>query len=87
MMHFDFPAGEVAHALPRLCSRPRVVGARFGVDLDFHIKRFFMGWTLRYEVLKHTKGSIGVSHFLSWNVIPVFAIGAVLGAKVQAQDQ
>ncbi len=62
-----------------------VVGVRFGVDLDLHIKRFFMGWTLRYEVLKHTRGSIGVSHFLSWNVIPVLALGAVLGGKVQAQ--
>lgn len=64
-----------------------VVGARFGVDLDLHIKRFFMGWTLRYEILKHTRGSIGVSHFLSWNVIPVLAIGAVLGGKVQEQGR
>lgn len=64
-----------------------VVGARFGVDLDLHINRFFMGWTLRYEILKHTKGSIGVSHFLSWNVIPVLAIGAVLGGKVHGQGR
>ena len=64
-----------------------VVGARFGVDLDLHINRFFMGWTLRYEFLKHTRGGIGVSHFLSWNVIPVFAIGGVIGGKVQAQGR
>ena len=70
-----------------LSEQSPVVGARFGVDLDLHINRFFMGWTLRYEVLKHTRGSIGVSHFLSWNVIPVFAMGAVIGGKVQAQGR
>jgi len=61
-----------------------VVGARFGLDVDLHIKRFFMGWTLRYEVLKHTKGSLRLSHFVSWNVIPAFAIGAVIGREVRA---
>jgi hypothetical protein len=61
-----------------------VVGARFGLDIDLHINRFFMGWTLRYEVLKHTKGSLRLSHFVSWNVIPIFAIGAVIGRKVRA---
>lgn len=60
-----------------------VVGARFGIDIDLHIKRFFMGWTLRYEVLKHTKGPLRVSQLFSFNVAPVFHIGAVLGAKVQ----
>jgi hypothetical protein len=43
-----------------------------------------MGWTLRYEILKHTKGSLRLSHFVSWNVIPVFAIGAVIGREVRA---
>lgn len=61
-----------------------VVGARFGLDIDLHINRFFMGWTLRYEILKHTKGSLRLSHFVSWNVIPVFAIGAVIGREVRA---
>jgi hypothetical protein len=63
-----------------------VVGARFGLDIDLHINRFFMGWTLRYEILKHTKGSLRLSHFVSWNVIPVFAIGAVIGRDVRAHD-
>ena len=62
-----------------------VVGARFGIDVDLHINRFFMGWTLRYEFLKHTRGPLDSSHFLTWNVIPVFLMGAVLGAKVQTQ--
>ncbi len=65
--------------------RSPVVGARFGLDIDLHIKRFFMGWTLRYEILSHTKGALRLSHFLSWNVVPVFAIGAVLGRKVQTR--
>jgi hypothetical protein len=64
-----------------------VVGARFGIDIDLHIKRFFMGWTLRYEILKHTKGPLRVSHLFSFNIVPVFAIGAVLGAKVQEQGR
>lgn len=65
-------------------ARSPVVGARFGVDVDLHIKRFFMGWSLQYEILKHTKGPLRLSHFLAWNVVPVFAMGAVLGRKVQA---
>jgi hypothetical protein len=43
-----------------------------------------MGWTLGYEILKHTSGPLRVSHFMNFNVVPV--IGAVLGAKVQTQD-
>ena len=65
-------------------ARSPVVGARFGVDVDLHIKRFFMGWSLQYEILKHTKGPLRLSHFLAWNVVPVFAMGAVLGRRVQA---
>ena len=61
-----------------------VVGARFGLDIDLHIHRFFMGWTLRYEFLHHTQFPLRSSHFLSWNVVPVFAIGADIGRKVQA---
>lgn len=64
-------------------SRSPVVGARLGVDVDLHIKRFFMGWSLRYEILRHMEGPLRLSHFLSWNVVPVFAIGAVLGRRVQ----
>jgi hypothetical protein len=63
--------------------RSPVVGGRLGFDVDLHIKRFFLGWTLRYEFLRHTRGSLRTSHFLSWNVIPAFAMGAVIGRKVQ----
>lgn len=67
--------------------RSPVVGARFGLDIDLYIKRFFMGWTLAYDFLKHTKGPLRVSDFFSWNVIPVFAIGVALGAEMQAQGR
>jgi hypothetical protein len=67
--------------------RSPVVGGRVGFDVDLHIKRFFLGWTLRYEILRHTKGSLRTSHFISWNVIPAFAIGAVIGRKVQPPRQ
>jgi len=68
-------------------ARSPVVGARFGLDIDLHIGRFFMGWTLRYEILKHTRRPLDVSHFFAWNVIPVFAMGVVLGGKVQEQGR
>lgn len=68
-------------------ARSPVVGARLGFDIDLHIRRFFMGWTLRYEILKHTKGPLDLSHFISWNLIPVFAMGVDLGGKLQAQGR
>jgi hypothetical protein len=67
--------------------RSPVIGVRFGLDIDLHINRFFMGWTLRYEILKHTRGPLHVTHFFAWNVIPVFAVGVVLGGKVQEQGR
>ena len=63
--------------------RSPVVGGRVGFDVDLHINRFFLGWSLRYEGLAHTKGAIRASHFFSWNLIPVFQMGAVIGRKVQ----
>lgn len=63
-----------------------VVGVRVGIDLDFHVKRFFMGWSLGYEYLRHTKGELRYSHFLSWNAIPFLRIGVDLGAPVQRQS-
>jgi len=33
--------------------------------------------------LAHTKGAVRASHFFSWNLIPVFQMGAVIGRKVQ----
>lgn len=65
--------------------RSPVVGVRVGVDLDLHVQRFFVGWSLRYEYLRHTKGELRYSHFLSWNAIPFFRIGADIGRRVQRQ--
>jgi hypothetical protein len=62
--------------------RSPVIGARFGFDVDWHISRFFMGWILRYEILSHTKGWLRTSQFISFNVVPIFAIGASIGREV-----
>lgn len=60
--------------------RSPAVGARIGFDIDWHIERFFMGWSFRYEGLKQTQGPIGWSHFFAWNATPVFQMGVDLGA-------
>jgi hypothetical protein len=60
--------------------RSPAVGARVGFDIDWHVHRFFMGWSIRYEALKQTQGTVGWSHFFAWNAIPVFQIGVALGA-------
>jgi hypothetical protein len=67
--------------------RSPVVGGRVGFDIDLHIDRFFLGWSFRYEGLAHTQGAVRASHFLSWNLIPVFQMGAVIGRKVQKPRQ
>lgn len=61
--------------------RSPAVGARVGFDIDWHINRFFMGWSIRYEALKQTQGPVDWSHFFAWNAIPVFQIGVALGAE------
>ena len=86
--HASLSAGA-SFTEPRLTNasfleRSPVVGGLFGFDVDLHIKRFFLGWTVRYEILRHSKGSLRLSQFVSWNVIPLFAMGAVIGRKVQA---
>ena len=65
--------------------RSPAVGARIGFDIDWHIERFFMGWSFRYEGLKQTQGPIGWSHFFAWNATPVFQMGVDLGATRQGQ--
>ena len=62
-----------------------VVGGRVGFDIDLHLERFFFGWGLSYEVLAHTRGSIRYSHFFTWNLIPVFRLGVVIGRRVQKE--
>jgi hypothetical protein len=65
--------------------RSAVLGGRVGVNVDFHIERFFMGWAVEYEGLSHVKGApLGSSHFLMWTLIPVFRIGVDLGPTIQS---
>jgi len=66
-------------------SFPCVVGFRVGFDIDLHLQRCFLGWGFSYEYLAHTRGSIRYSHFLAWNLIPVFRMGVVIGRRVQRQ--
>jgi hypothetical protein len=66
-------------------ARSAVVGGRVGVNVDLHINRFFMGWAVAYEGLKHISGApLGGSHLLKWTLVPVFRIGVDLGPKIQS---
>ncbi|MEM9727734.1 MAG: hypothetical protein AAF997_04060 [Myxococcota bacterium] len=69
--------------LTELPTRSAVVGARIGVDFDLHVHRFFLGWSVSYEVLRHTKGVLTRSQFLAWNFIPILRIGVNFGRRVQ----
>ncbi len=60
-----------------------LVGVRAGIDIDFHVERFFLGWGFSYEYLAHTRGAIRYSHFFAWNLIPVFRMGVTIGRRVQ----
>jgi hypothetical protein len=69
----------------RFSSRSAALGARFGVDVDLHIERFFMGWAIEYEILGHIKGApLDISHFVRWTLVPVFRIGVDLGPRIQS---
>jgi hypothetical protein len=62
-----------------------VLGGRVGVNVDLHIKRFFMGWAFAYEGLAHLSlGPIKSSQFVTWTLIPVFRIGVDLGPRIQS---
>lgn len=63
--------------------RSPVVGARVGVDFDLRVEEFFVGWTLSYEALLHTRGGLQWSHFLAWNAIPIFRMGFSFGHSVE----
>ena len=83
--HVIFSAGTAlseydAAGIPR---RSPVVGGRVGFDIDLHLGRFFLGWSVSYEILAHTRGSIRYSQFFAWNAIPVFRIGGSIGRRVQ----
>jgi len=66
-------------------ARSAVVGGRWGVNVDLHIERFFMGWAFEYELLGHVRGApLELSHFLQWTLVPVFRIGVDLGPTIQS---
>lgn len=74
--------GPVANAFS---SRSAVIGGRVGVNVDLHIERFFMGWALEYEGLKHISGApLGSSHLVQFTLIPIFRIGVDLGPTIQS---
>ncbi|MGB5809094.1 MAG: hypothetical protein WBG86_01115 [Polyangiales bacterium] len=62
--------------------RSPVFGARVGIDFDLHIHRFFLGWGLSYEILRHTKGVMTRSSFFAWSVIPIFRMGVNFGRRI-----
>ncbi|MGB5809676.1 MAG: hypothetical protein WBG86_04045, partial [Polyangiales bacterium] len=69
--------------MPVIPTRSPVVGARVGLDLDLHVNRFFLGCSLAYEFLHHTRGPLTRSNFFSWNVVPVFHMGVNFGRRVR----
>jgi len=74
--------GPIADAFS---ARSAVIGGRVGVNVDLHIERFFMGWALEYEGVKHVSGApLGSSHFLQWTLIPIFRIGVDLGPRIHS---
>ncbi len=55
------------------------------MNVDLHVDRFFFGWAVEYEGLKHLSGTpLDSSHFIRWTLIPVFRIGVDLGPKIQS---
>jgi hypothetical protein len=83
--HASFSAGGSINRNKALFpSRSAVLGGRVGVNVDFHISRFFFGWAVDYEGLKTIRGGpLKASHFLLWTLIPIFRIGVDLGPKIQ----
>jgi len=70
---------------PLFSARSAVLGGRIGVNVDFHIQRFFMGWAVEYEALAHVRGApLELSHFLQWTLVPIFRIGVDLGPTIQS---
>lgn len=68
-------------------ARGWVIGGMVGMNVDLHLDRFFFGWAVEYEGLKHLSGTpLDSSHFIRWTLIPVFRIGVDLGPKIQSLD-
>lgn len=85
--HASFSAGGSVDRTrsPVFSRRSAVLGGRVGVNVDFHIQRFFMGWAVEYEGLRHlVEGPIITSHFLLWTLLPIMRIGVDLGPRLQS---
>ena len=59
-----------------------LLGARIGLDVDFHFRSAFIGWGLRYGVVGYLQGSLDLdaSHLFGFSLMPRF--GFVLGRRV-----
>lgn len=85
--HGSFSAGASINRNRResyAASAP-VLGGRVGVNVDIHIRRFFMGWAFAYEGLAHLSGGpLKSSQFILWTLIPAFRLGVDLGPSIQS---
>jgi hypothetical protein len=85
--HASFSAGGSINRSksPVFPAASAAVGGRVGVNVDFHIQRFLMGWAVEYEGLHHVQeGPLVASHFLAWTLVPIFRIGVDLGPTIQS---
>jgi len=60
-----------------------LIGARVGADFDIHMCRFFMGWSLSYEVLRHSLGAMHWSRFTTLSILALARFGFTLRQRVQ----
>ena len=85
--HASFSAGASINRNRResyAASAP-VLGGRVGVNVDVHIRRFFMGWAVAYEGLAHLSlGPLKSSQFVLWTLVPAFRLGVDLGPRIQS---
>jgi hypothetical protein len=85
--HGSFSAGASINRNRResYATSAPVLGGRVGVNVDVHIRRFFMGWAFAYEGLAHLSlGPLKSSQFIAWTLIPAFRLGVDLGPSIQS---
>lgn len=83
--HAGFVAGgaKAEHDSAGIPLRSPVVGGEIGGDVSLHVSRFFFGWSIGYQLLHHTQGTLHRSNILTWNAIPLMRVGIDLGPRVQ----
>lgn len=85
--HGSFSAGASINRNRResYAASAAVLGGRVGVNVDIHIRRFFMGWAFAHEGLAHLSGGpLKSSQFIVWTLIPAFRLGVDLGPSIQS---